>query len=146
MDPFGSAVIHLCSVNSRQLRLCIDYQLRGGAEGRRTGLLFPPLKKDCQLNNAPQLKSQYVSWSFLQLLEYSMKRGQKFSLRRRCRQAVKRWFCIGHAANIKQGELMAIGSRQHGGKGQQKGQRSGCTFTPPMIAHHDELSLPDKVE
>lgn len=37
----------------------------GGEGGRKAGLLFPLLKEDCQQNNSPQLKSQYISWSLL---------------------------------------------------------------------------------
>lgn len=65
MDPLGAVSfisaqsIAGCSVP----RLIIN--CKGGKEGRQAGLLFPLLEKDCQLNNSPQLKSQYISWSFL---------------------------------------------------------------------------------
>lgn len=59
--PFGSSVIHLSWVNSWQLCPPIDYQLQ--AKGQHVGLLFSPLKEDCQQNNLPQLESQYISGS-----------------------------------------------------------------------------------
>lgn len=61
-EPFGS-VIHVSLAGSSVLQLIIS--CKGGKEGRQAGLLFPLLKEGCQLNNLPQLKSQYISWSLL---------------------------------------------------------------------------------
>lgn len=65
MDPLGvvSFISPQSIAGSSVPPLIINCE--GGEEGRQAGLLFPLLKEDCQQNNSPQLKSQYISWSLL---------------------------------------------------------------------------------
>lgn len=65
MDPLGavSFISPQSIAGSSVPQLIIN--CKEEKEGRQAGLLFPLLKKDCQLNNSPQLKSQYISWGFL---------------------------------------------------------------------------------
>lgn len=64
MDPLGalSFIFPRSIAGSSAPQLIIN--CKAGKEGRQAGLLFPLLKKDCQLSNSPQLKSQYISWRF----------------------------------------------------------------------------------
>lgn len=65
MDPLGAvSFISAQSIAGSSVPPLI-ISCEGGEEGRQAGLLFPLLKEDCQQNNSPQLKSQYISWSLL---------------------------------------------------------------------------------
>lgn len=65
MDPLGAvSFISVQSIAGSSVPPLI-INCEGGEEGRQAGLLFPLLKENCQQNNSPQLKSQYISWSLL---------------------------------------------------------------------------------
>lgn len=65
MDPLGavSFISPQSIAGSSVPQLIINWE--EGEEGRQAGLLFLLLKEDCQQNNSPQLKSQYISWSLV---------------------------------------------------------------------------------